>query len=178
MSLKTFEEFSSGLNEEKMTKELTVVDDFAYSDKYPNKGFAIDFKDAEGIEYFADYPKYSAMPFEFEKGKKYKLSFSAKQQNDLSTSLSKKKVYKISRLTNIHPLNEDDEHIEVKDLKYGKEYSYTGDGTEPVGVRYNGLSNRGYEFIYLEKEGDFILTKDQVTDYIEHKGDEQTNVIQ
>ena len=84
-----------------MNIELTVTDENAPSDKYPQWGFSVDFKDANGVEYYVEYPNYKASPFEFVKGKKYIFDCSIKEVKSLMKSYKK-----ISRIKNIVQLNQ------------------------------------------------------------------------
>lgn len=79
-----------------MNIELTVVDENAPSDKYPQWWFSVDFKDDNGVTYYAEYPNYKSSPFEFIKGKKYNFDCSVK---DVKTFIKTHK--KISRIKNI-----------------------------------------------------------------------------
>lgn len=80
-----------------MKLELIVIDNNAPSDKYTQWGFSIDFKDADGNKYYAEYPNYKSCPYEFDNNKKYSLECSIKTEiGFLST-----KIHKISRIKNI-----------------------------------------------------------------------------
>lgn len=77
---------------------LTVIDNFAPSEKYPQFGFSIDFKDNIGNRYYVEYPNNKSNIFNFEVNKTYEIEASIKEVNSF---LSTTKTYKISRLKNI-----------------------------------------------------------------------------
>lgn len=76
--------------------ELIVTDENAPSDKYPQWGFSVDFKDANGVKYFVEYPNFKSAPFKFVKGKKYRFDCSVKEVKSLMACYKK-----ISRIKNI-----------------------------------------------------------------------------
>ena len=80
-----------------MILELIVTDSNAPSDKYPSFGFSIDFKDDNNKKYFAEYPNYKSLPFQFEDGKKYKFNCNVKEVKSILSS----KYHKISHIKNI-----------------------------------------------------------------------------
>lgn len=82
-----------------MNITLTVTDENAPSDKYPQWGYSVDFVDANGGKYFVEYPKLKLTSFIFEKGAKYNFDCSAEEVKSLMS------VYnKISRIKNIKKL--------------------------------------------------------------------------
>ena len=74
---------------------LTVVDENAPSDKYPHMGISVDFKDTDHKHYFAEYPNYKSLPFEFERNKTYSFDCCIKEIKFVGSS------FKLTRIKNV-----------------------------------------------------------------------------
>ena len=79
------------------SKVLKCVNTIAPSDTYIN-GISIVFNDENYIEYYTDYPNFKKVPYDFEEGEMYKITFSSKRVNSAFTD---KYSVKITRLRNI-----------------------------------------------------------------------------
>lgn len=76
---------------------LICTDCNAPSDKYPHYGFSVDFKDENDVQYWAEYPNYKAIPFDFKDKEIYSFDCSIKKVTGLFGSIR----YKVSRIKNV-----------------------------------------------------------------------------
>ena len=79
-----------------MILTLKVTNNNAPSQKYPHWGYAVEFTDADGNYYFAEYPKYTTTSFDFIVGTTYQFQASLRQQPTLLGT-----ERKLTRLKNI-----------------------------------------------------------------------------
>jgi len=84
------------------TKILYCTDTIAHSDVYVN-GFAILFKDAASITYTYNVPSFKKLKFDFDRGKKYKITASFNREKASLKGLTSKN-FTIKNIRNVEAI--------------------------------------------------------------------------